>query len=381
VAKQLLVIGAGSGGLILSNTVARQLSHEIRRGEVSVTLLGDRDQYLYQPGLLYVIFDQMRVSELFRKVRDLLVPGVTFIHDRAVKIDPKSQSVQTAGGKALAYDYLVVATGSEINPAEVPGLAEGAHWFYTMDGALKMREALHNFQGGKMVLAMGVPHKCPVAPLEFVFMFDEWARAKGIREKTEIVYSFPLNRIHNLHSVSEWAAVEFEKRGIQFEGFFNLDTVDPEKREVNSIEGTTLSYDLLVAIPPHMGAQLGPDSGLTKDVQNWLPTHRNTLQLGSYENIFVVGDAAGLPVPKAGSVAHFEAEVLRENLVSLLTGGRPAHTYHGKSFCFIESGMDKATYLSFDYEHPPKVTPPTQALHWFKHTYNRIHWMNLKGIV
>lgn len=379
-AKELLVIGAGSGGLILSNTVARQLAAEIKRGEVKVTLLGDRDEYTYQPGFLYVAFDLMRPAELVRKVKALLVPGVSFVHDRATRIDPATQTVETRNGQRLHYDFLVLATGSGLDLDEVPGLKEGAHWFYDMDGAIRLREALKQFKGGKVVITMGLPHKCPVAPLEFVFMFDEWARERGIREQTEIIYGFPLNRAHNIRSVAGWAQAEFDRRGIVLESFFNLESIDPVKKEVTSLEGTTLPYDLLVAIPPHKGDDLGKDSGLAEG-GNWLPTHRHTLQLAEHENIFVIGDATNLSTSKAGSVAHFESEVLAANLVSLLTGGSGGHLYDGKTFCFIESGMNAATYLSFDYEHPPELIPPSQAMHWFKQTYNRIHWMNLKATV
>lgn len=378
--KRLLVIGAGSGGLFVSNHVARSLAKEIERGEVSVTLLGDRDEYLYQPGLLYVAFDLMRLPDLIRKVPDLIVPGVKFVHERAAKIDTNAQVVTTVGGKRLEYDYLVVATGSDVNPQEIPGLAEGAHWFYTVEGALKLREALGKFDGGRLVLTVGLPHKCPVAPLEFIFMVDEWARHKGIREKTELIYTFPINRAHSIPNVALWAEPEFEKRGITLETFFNMESVNPETREITSMEGTTFQYDLLVTVPPHKGAQLGADSGLAEG-GNWLPTDRHTLNLGGLPNVFVVGDATNLPISKAGSVAHFESEVLGENLVNLLTGGNSIHRYEGKAFCFIESGLSKATYITFDYVNPPLLTPPTQAIHWFKQAYNRIHWLNLKGII
>lgn len=378
--KHLVVIGAGTGGLMVANHVGRQLAREIERGEVSVTLVGDRDEYLYQPGLLYVAFDLMRPQELIRKIPNLLSPGVRFIKDRAARIDAKAQTVATESGKQLSYDYLVLATGSNLDLAEIPGLSEGGHWFYTLDGAIRLREALKQFQGGRLVLTIGLPHKCPVAPLEFTFMFDEWARERGIREKTEIIYTFPINRAHSIQAVADWASQEFERRNITLETFFNLESVDPAKREVTSLEGSTFSYDLLVTIPAHTGDRLGKDSGLA-EAGNWLPTHRHSLQLGSHENIFVVGDATNLPVSKAGSVAHFEAEVLGENLVRLLTGGSAAHQYQGKAFCFIEAGHDKATYITFDYTNPPVVTPPTQAIHWFKQAYNRVHWLNLKGIV
>lgn len=378
--KRLLIIGAGSGGLFVSNHVARSLAKEIGRGEVSVTLLGDRDEYLYQPGLLYVAFDLMRMSDLIRKVKDLIAPGVQFVHDRATNIDTKSQVVTTGSGKRLEYDYLVMATGSDINPLEIPGLAEGAHWFYTVEGALKLREALSKFDGGRLVMAVGLPHKCPVAPLEFIFMFDEWARHKGIREKTELVYTFPINRAHSIPNVAVWAESEFEKRNIKLETFFNMETVNPETREITALEGTTFQYDLLVTIPPHKGAQLGIDSGLADD-GGWLPTDRHTLNMGGLPNVFAIGDTTNLPISKAGSVAHFESEVLGENLVNLLTGGSSIHRYEGKAFCFIESGLSKATYITFDYQNPPLLTMPTQAIHWFKQTYNRIHWLNLKGII
>ncbi|HEY3366160.1 MAG TPA: FAD/NAD(P)-binding oxidoreductase [Symbiobacteriaceae bacterium] len=378
--KRLVVVGAGTGGLMVANHVARELSEEIKRGEVSVTLVGDRDEYLYQPGLLYVAFDLMRPQELIRKVKDLLVPGVKFVKDRAEKVDPAGRYVQTASGNRVEYDYLVMATGSDLNLDEIPGLREGAHWFYTLDGAIKLREALKNFKGGRLVMAIGLPHKCPVAPLEFTFMFDEWARERGIREKTEFVYTFPINRAHSIENVATWAAPEFDRLGIQLETFFNIETVDPVKKEVSSLEGTTFNYDLLVTIPPHKGDKIGKESGLT-DGGTWLACDRHTLQVGGYDNIFVVGDAANLPISKAGSVAHFEAEGVGANLVNLLTGGTAAHLYNGKAFCFIEAGLSKATYLSFDYVNPPTVTPPTQAVHWFKQAYNRIHWMNLKAIV
>ncbi|MFZ5824636.1 MAG: NAD(P)/FAD-dependent oxidoreductase [Bacillota bacterium] len=378
--KHLVVIGAGTGGLMVANHVARQLSREIERGEVSVTLLGDRDEYLYQPGLLYVAFDLMRPQELIRKIPNLLSPGIKFIKERAARIDPKGQTVQTESGRQVPFDYLVLATGSDLNLAETPGLKEGGHWFYTLDGAVKLREALKQFQGGRVVVAIGLPHKCPVAPLEFTLMFDEWARERGIRDKTEIIYTFPINRAHSIEPVADWASQEFERRSITLETFFNLESVDPVKREVSSLEGTTFQYDLLVTIPAHAGDRLGKDSGLA-EAGNWLPTHRHSLQVGDYANIFAVGDATNLPVSKAGSVAHFEAEVISENLVRLLTGGSAAHQYHGKAFCFIEAGLDKATYITFDYTTPPVVTPPTQAIHWFKQSYNRVHWLNLKGIV
>ena len=379
--KHLVIVGAGTGGLMVANAVGRSLEQGMERGEVSVTVLGDRDEYVYQPGFLYLAFDLMRPNELARKVRDLLRPGIRFVHDRAARVDADRKEVHTQGGQVLSYDYLVLATGSDIHPSEVPGLQEGGHWFYTLAGAVRLRDTLRQFTGGRVVLTVGVPHKCPVAPLEFILMFDDWARARGIRGDCEITYTYPIGRAHTIPAVAEWAQAQLEARGIRVETFFNMTEVDPDAKSVGSLEGTTLSYDLLVAIPPHVGDRLGADSGLA-EAGNWLPTDRHNLNLVGRDDVFVLGDATNLPVSKAGSVAHFEAEVLAQNLVGLLADGAPLkHRYSGKVFCFIEAGMEKATFITFDYDHPPLVSPPTQSVHWFKQTYNRIHWLNLKGIL
>jgi len=219
-----------------------------------------------------------------------------------------------------------------------------------------------------------------VAPLEFTFLLDDWLRRQGIREKTEIVYTYPIGRVHSIPECAEWAQGELDRRGILSQVFFNLDRVDPIARRVESLEGTELTYDLLVAIPPHVGDGLGERSQLALQ-GNWYPTHPRRLTLEGYENIYILGDTTNLPVSKAGSVAHYEAEVVAENLSEALRGGTPDVTYDGKVFCFVEAGLDKATYIHFDYEHPPTVEPPTAAVHWFKQLYNRIHWLNLKAVV
>ena len=380
-AKRLLIIGAGTGGLMVANFVARDLNREIARGDVHLTLLGEQDEYIYQPGFLYVAFDLMRPAQLRRPVSELLAPGVEFVYDRAVRIATDVQQVELANGAALSYDFLVIATGSGLNLEEVPGLEEGGHWFYTLDGALRLRDALRDFQGGRLVVAVGVPHKCPVAPLEFTMMFEEWARVRGIREKTEIVYTYPLGRSHSIQAVADWATPELEQRGVQVETFFNMESVDPGQKIVHSLEGSDFNFDLLVAIPPHRGAALGNASGLA-ETGGWYPTDRYRLQLAGKENVFVLGDTTNLPISKAGSVAHFQAEVLADNLVGLLSeGSPPAYHYNGRAFCFIESGLERATFISFDYQNPPTVPKPTSAVHWFKQTYNRIHWSNLKAVM
>ncbi|WP_020375317.1 NAD(P)/FAD-dependent oxidoreductase [Sulfobacillus thermosulfidooxidans] len=377
---KIVILGGGVGGTIVANQVAKQMSNALSQGQLEITVISDSEQHVYQPMFLYVAFDQVMPGEAKKPERDILDPRIKMVIGSAERIDREKKVVLMSDHRAVPYDYLVIATGSRPAPELVEGLPEGGHIFYTEEGAMKLRRALHDFQGGRIVITVGVPHKCPVAPLEFTFMLQEWAKAKGIGDKTEIVYTYPIGRIHSLEPVSEWATPVFEERKIESHIFFNPEHVDPVKKEITSLEGETLHYDLLVAVPPHTGQDVIGRSGLG-DAGNWIPTDRTSLRMQGADDIFVLGDATNLPISKAGSTAHFEADVVAANLVSLLQGGFGSVTYNGKVFCFIETGLNKATYITFDYAHPPKPTAPSEMIHMFKLAYNRLYWLTPAGLL
>ena len=377
--KRILIVGGGLGGTIVANGLCRQLGREMASGEVSVTMLGDSERHLYQPGLLYVPFGRVREAELFREQRKVLNHRVNFHVDPATRVEVDKQEVATASGRTHAYDYLVLATGSRLVPDEVPGMAEGAHWFYDLAGASKLRDALNTFDGGKIVVNVNVPHKCPVAPLEVTFMLHDFLGQRGILERTEITYTYPIGRLHALEPVAQWAQPEMDKLGIKYETFFNTESVDPKAKTITSVEGTTLPYDLLVTIPPHKGAAVIEDSGLGKG--GWVPTDKQTLHREGSTNVFVVGDTTNIPISKAGSTAHFEADTLVDNLVSLIQEGRMARNYDGKVFCFVETGLSTGTYVWFNYQKPPQPVPPSKMVHWFKLAYNRMYWLSARGLM
>ena len=223
----------------------------------------------------------------------------------------------------IPYDYLVLGTGARLAPEDLPGLHEAEdkwHHFYSLDGALRLRSALDTFQGGRIVLAIGgIPYRCPPAPLEFVFLLDEWLQHRGLRQKTEIHYTFPLNRVFPIESVAEVAAPLLEQRGIKTTVFFNTEAVDTERQVISSLEGEELPYDLLVMVPPHQGAQVIENSGLG-DGQGWIPTNRETLEVKDVERVYALGDATDLPVSKSGSAAHFEAKVIASRIEAAVLG-------------------------------------------------------------
>lgn len=378
--KKVVILGGGVGGTIVANQMARKLQDQLNQGELSITVISESPDHVYQPMFLYLAFDQVVPSEAKKSARTILDRKISLVVSRADQIDVDDKSVLMEDGARYEYDYLVIATGSRPAPEEIPGLPEGGHIFYTEAGALKLRQALHDFQGGRIVVTVGVPHKCPVAPLEFTFMVREWAAELGLADKTSVVYTYPIGRLHTLEPVANWAAPAFEERGIESRVFFNPENVDPEKKTIASLEGETLSYDLLVAIPPHKGQDVIARSGIG-DKGNWLPTDRYSLRLQGHDDVFVLGDATNLPISKAGSTAHFEADVVAANLVNLLRGGLGSALYDGKVFCFIETGLKDATYVEFDYSHPPQPSVPSEMIHLFKLAYNRMYWLTPAGIL
>jgi len=377
--KEIVIVGGGLGGTIVGNGLARQLARQLRNNEASITILGTTDQHMYQPGLLYVPFGRIREQDLFRDQRKILDSKIHFHVDPVKKIDAKKNQVSTESGKTFKYDYLVVATGSRLRHDTIPGMTEGAHWFYDLEGARKMRAALEKFEGGKVVVNVNAPHKCPVAPLEITFMLRDYFQEKGILEKCEITYTYPIGRLHALEPVAMWTKPEFDKYGIKYETFFNTKNVDPKKKTISSEEDVTLDYDLLVTIPPHSGAQVVVDSKLGDG--GWVKTEKETLLHTGSDNIFVCGDTTDIPISKAGSTAHFEADTIIDNIASLVTEGRMARKYDGKVFCFVETGTSTGTYVWFNYKTPPNPGPPSQMIHWFKLSYNRLYWLSARGLL
>ena len=371
---KILILGSGMGGTIVANGLARKLSDELRTGSASVTVLGTTTKHMYQPGLLYVPFGRAREPELCRDERSIL--------DRksiSWSIRPSASTSTTTSFTANPARLMTTTSWLSLPVRSLrrkwfPELAEGAHQFYELEGARKLRDALDAFTGGKIVVNINVPHKCPVAPLEITLMLDEHLKQRGFADKFEITYTYPIGRLHGLEPVAHWALPEFDRRGIKYQTFFNTKEVDPAKKQITSEEGDTFDYDLLITIPPHRGAQVIENSGL--GAGGWIPTNPKTLLREGSKNVFVVGDTTNIPISKAGSTAHFQADTVIENLTLMIQEGRSLREYDGKVFCFIETGMSTGTYIWFNYNTPPKPTPPTQMVHWAKLAYNRMYWLS-----
>ena len=371
--KNIVVLGGGTGGTLIANLLAKKL----RPAEARITVVSASARHLYQPGWLYVAFGRQDPRALSRSLRGLLRPRVRLEIGEVLSLDSARQEVVLGPDRRLAYDYLVIATGSLVAPWAIPGFAEGAQHFYTEEAAWRLHAALAEFQGGRIVVGVGdLPYKCPVAPLEFTFLLDEFLSARKLRHLTEITYTYPIGRVFSIPSVAEAAQPMLEARGVQIETFFNLEEVVPEQKLVRSMEGTELPYDLLVMTPPHRGAKFLQGHPFA-DTQGWVKTDRATLQVVGTSNVWALGDATDLPISKAGSTAHFEAPIVVERLAAALRGTRPdpKHAeYAGHVMCFLEAGHGKASLLDFDYSRPPAVAAPTAIVHYQKMAFNKAYW-------
>jgi len=374
----VLVIGGGVGGTIAANLIGRGLKREIADGQAQVTVVDRLGSHVYQPGFMYITFGQQKPEGLIRPERSLLDKRVQLVVGDVAAIDEKAQVVRLVGGEELAYDYLVIASGSRIVPEELPNLVEEAHHFYSAEAAQGLRTALDNFKGGQIVIGIaGMPYKCPPAPLEVAFLIDTELRERGLRDISGIHFCSPIGRAFTIESVSDMATPVLEERDIELHTFFNVESIDPARQVVSSLEGEELPYDLLIVVPPHRGAQFLIDSGLAPSPGGWLPTDPHTLQVGGRQNVFALGDATDLPLSKAGSTAHFEAPIVAERVVAAVQGRDPVDAranYHGRVMCFFEIGDGKGTLLRFDYDHPPKPPRPNRLWHLGKMVFNKTYW-------
>jgi sulfide:quinone oxidoreductase len=376
--QRILIVGGGVGGTLTANLLVRRLGRRIKAGDVQVTVVDATGQHVYQPGFMYIAMGGERAERLERKERSLLDKRVQLVVGKVGRIDEAAQVVTLEDGLPLPYDYLVLASGSRIVPEAIEHFDTEAHHFYSAEAALELRHALDAFTGGRIVIGIaGMPYKCPPAPLEVAFLVESELRDRGLRGKSEIDFLSPIGRAFTIETVSDMATPILAEKGIRLNTFCNVETIDPERKVVQTLEGEDFPYDLLILVPPHRGQQFLIDSGLAPAPGGWLPTDRATLQVGGRPNVFALGDATDLPLSKAGSTAHFEAPVVAERITAAVEGREPQgkHAdYEGKVMCFFEVGDGKGTLLQFDYDHPPKPPKPNRLWHLGKIVFNKTYW-------
>jgi sulfide:quinone oxidoreductase len=352
--NKLVILGAGTGGTIMANKLRKVLD----KGEWEITIVDKHKTHYYQPGFLFIPFGIYGKHDVIKPKADFIPAGVKLEFAEVDRIDAESNKVLLEGGKVLAYDYLIVATGTRINPDETPGMI-GPEWqksifdFYTLEGAMALRKFFRSWEGGKLVMNIAeMPFKCPVAPLEFVFLADAYFTEIGIREKVDITYVTPLPGAFTKPKATKMLGELLEEKNIKVIPDFYLESINNEEKKIVSYDQQEIPFDVLTIVPVNMGSEMVERSGLGDDL-NFIPTDKHTLRSEKHENIFVLGDASNIPTSKAGSVVHFAAEVVYENILSAIEGRPLQAEFDGHANCYIETGFGKGSLIDFNYDTEP----------------------------
>ncbi len=392
--KRLLILGAGTAGTMMAN----HLSHELKNKDWEITIVDEQIKHYYQPGYLFLPFDIYEPKDIVKYIEEFIPKGVKLIKSKIDIIHPKENRVTLSGGEQLPYDILIIATGASIAPEEISGMKD-KEWqrsvfdFYTFEGALALRNKLRKWEGGKLVVHITeMPIKCPVAPLEFAFLADSYFKSKNMRDLVEITYVTPLSGAFTKPKATKALDHLLEEKNIHLETDFAIEHINNENKTIVDYSGREISFDLLVTVPTNKGDELIARSGMGDEL-NYIPTHKATLQSKNYDNVFVLGDASDIPASKAGSVAHFAAEILTENILRFMKGESLKAEFDGHANCFIETGNGKALLIDFNYTHEPEegsfpfpgigplsLLKETRINHMGKLAFRWIYWnMLLKG--
>jgi sulfide:quinone oxidoreductase len=379
--KRLLVLGGGTAGTMVVN----KLDHKLDSREWRITVV-DRDvEHLYQPGLLLLPFGVYEPDEIVKPRERFIPEGVELLLGEIDRIDAPENRVVLSDGRELPYDYLIIASGTSPRPDQTPGMT-GREWrhsifdFYTLDGAVALRDELAAWPGGRLVVhIVDMPIKCPVAPLEFTFLADAYFAERGMRDAVDITYVTPLEGAFTKPIASRHLGSMLTERHIALESDFVIDRIDDETKTLVSMDEREVPFDLLVTVPLNMGADFIARSGLGDDL-NYVPVDKHTNLSTKYDNIFALGDASNIPTSKAGSVAHFSVETFADNFVEHVAGRPMTKAFDGHANCFIESGNGKGLLIDFNYDTEPlpgKYPVPGIGPFTLLEESHRNHWGKL----
>ncbi len=353
--KKLLVLGGGTAGTIVVNKLIKKLPKDTWE----ITVVDQDSKHIYQPGLLFLPFGTYEPEQIIKKRQAYFPKGISYIQAEIEKVDPQLNKVYLKDSREVDYDYLVIASGTTPRPDQTPGMNDPKLWyksvfdFFTLEGSIALRDALKNFNGGRLVVHITeMPIKCPVAPLEFTFLADAYFEKRGIRDKVEIVYVTPLEGAFTKPVCSKALGFMLDERKITLEPDFVIEHIDAETKTMVSMDEREIPFDLLVTIPVNMGADFIARSGLGDEL-NYVPVSKRTFLSDKFANIFVLGDASNIPASKAGSVAHFAIDLFSENFAEYVEGRPMTHEFDGHANCFIESGHRKGLLIDFNYDVEP----------------------------
>lgn len=352
--RRLLILGGGTAGTMAAN----KLRKELPASEWQITVVDADDEHRYQPGYLFMPFGTYKPSQVTKSRRAALNAAVDLQYGEIDVVRPEERVVALTDGREFGYDILIIATGVSPRPDQTDGMLgpewrKSVHEFYSYEGSVALAEKLKDWAGGRLVVnIVDMPIKCPVAPLEFAFLADDFFQRKGIRDKVELTYVTPLPGAFTKPIAAEAFGNTLQDKGIAVESDFMLMEIDNENKTLVSYDEREVPFDLLVTVPLNMGQDFVGRSGLGNEL-NLVPVDKFTQLSTQYDSIFALGDANDIPASKAGSVAHFEIDIFVENFLQHVAGKEMTHRFDGHANCFIETGGGKAMLIDFNYDYEP----------------------------
>jgi len=231
-----------------------------------------------------------------------------------------------------------------------------------------------------------MPIKCNVSPLEFAFLADWYFRKRRVRDNIKIVYLTPISGAFTRPVATRYLGDLQAEKKIEVESFFMTEKIDPRAGKVICYDGREVLYDLLVTVPTNMGAEVIKRSGLG-DEMNYVLVDKSGFRSEKYADIFVMGDAAGNNWTKAGSVVHFESEILDKIILAEVDGQKTEIEFDGHANCFIETGFGKGVVIDYNEQVEPlpgkfplpiigpmSLLKETRINHWSKLAFEWVYW-------
>ncbi len=333
VQRHVLILGAGFGGLELATRLSETSADAVR-----VTLIDRNDSFFFGFSKLEVMLGRQSAEQIKLPYREFVKDGVEFRRETVTGIDPLGHRVSTDAGSYDA-DFVVVALGADYDFAATPGFQEGGQEYYSLAGAERLRDALGDFTGGRVLVSvLGQPFKCPPAPFEGSFMLDEHFKQRGIRDAVQMATTFPMGRpVPVTGEVSQMFRDGLAARGVEELPEHLVTGIDPATRSAQLASGETLPYDLFVGIPIHRAPVVLADSGLVEN--NWVPVDQSNLRT-RFPGVYALGDVCSGPrnVPKAGIFAEAAARVVADDIAATIAGTEPPAPYEGAGVCYAEFG-------------------------------------------
>ncbi len=371
----VVIIGDANAGIITANKLRIHTGNNVK-----ISIIGKSEKTYFKPDGVLIPFNDIDYNETVRNTDSVLNYGIDRVKAFVTKINLDDKYVSLDNGKTLPYDYLVIATGDRLVPEDVPGYNDEVYHFYDMNNALKVKEGLNNFKGGKIVIGpASMPFQCPVAPAEFAFEVNKFLTNRNLRDKSEITLIMPSDDVLPFKSVSDFMKKGFSDKNINFIPKFKDPVIDGKNKEISSGDNK-LKYDMLVLIPPHKGQKFLTESGLA-DETGYVNVDKFKLNYKDYDNVFVVGDAANFPM-KVGALGHSEAAYVASKIAKDINGNLSNDLYDGFMGCSTVFTDNTGFTLSFDYNSKPTVNYASKTDYFIKYISANTYFSSiLRGIL